>query len=127
VAKVRWGFATRSRRCRPDRDAGADTVTQWIARSLDRPEVIDAGSTGLVATIDEPDWYAEQLTAIRAPFHIVKPREMREVAHVLGQRVPAGLHPAERGRPPGPTRLTRGIAYPGCLERAHVTRWYVVT
>lgn len=41
---------------------------------------MDAVTTRLIATTDEPDWYAEQLTAIRAPFRIVKPRELVEAA-----------------------------------------------
>jgi hypothetical protein len=40
---------------------------------------VDAVTTRLIATTDEPDWYAE-LTAIRAPFRIVKPRELVEAA-----------------------------------------------
>ncbi|WP_326769702.1 hypothetical protein OG978_38760 [Streptomyces sp. NBC_01591] len=38
-------------------------------------------------TTDEPDWYAEQLTAVRAAFRIVAPPELREAARVLGQRL----------------------------------------
>ncbi|MFD9326856.1 helix-turn-helix transcriptional regulator [Streptomyces sp. NPDC060065] len=68
-------------------DAPADTVAQWIPRSLGRPEPIDADRTRLLATTDEPDWYADQLTAIKAPFRIVKPRELREAARALGRRL----------------------------------------
>ncbi|WP_326720597.1 WYL domain-containing protein [Streptomyces sp. NBC_00243] len=68
-------------------DAPADTVAQWIPRSLGRPEPIDADRTRLLATTDEPDWYADQLTAIKAPFRIVKPRELREAARTLGRRL----------------------------------------
>jgi predicted DNA-binding transcriptional regulator YafY len=68
-------------------DAPAATVAQWIPRNLGRLEAIDADHTRLVATTDEPDWYAEQLTAIKAPFRIVGPRELREAVHVLGRRL----------------------------------------
>lgn len=68
-------------------DAPADAVAQWIPRNLGRREAIDANHTRLVATTDEPDWYARQLTAIEAPFRIVKPRELRDAARELGQRL----------------------------------------
>jgi predicted DNA-binding transcriptional regulator YafY len=67
--------------------APAATVAQWIPRNLGRLEAIDADHTRLVATTDEPDWYAEQLTAVKAPFRIVGPRELREAVHVLGRRL----------------------------------------
>ncbi|AXE77687.1 transcriptional regulator [Streptomyces atratus] len=77
-------------------DAPAATVAGWTPRNLGRLEAIDADHTRLVATTDEPDWYAEQLTAIKAPFRIVRPRELREAAHVLGQRLlQAGTQPLE--------------------------------
>jgi predicted DNA-binding transcriptional regulator YafY len=68
-------------------DAPADAVAQWIPRNLGRREAIDANRTRLLATTDEPDWYARQLTAIEAPFRIVKPRELRDAARELGQRL----------------------------------------
>ncbi|MFE2431062.1 helix-turn-helix transcriptional regulator [Streptomyces sp. NPDC059373] len=68
-------------------DAPAAMVAQWIPRNLGRLEAIDADHTHLVATTDEPDWYAEQLSAVKAPFRIVRPRELRDAVHVLGQRL----------------------------------------
>lgn len=68
-------------------DAPADAVARWIPRNLGRREEIDASHTRLVATTDEPDWYARQLTAIEAPFRIVKPRELADAARVLGERL----------------------------------------
>jgi predicted DNA-binding transcriptional regulator YafY len=68
-------------------DAAADEVAQWIPRSMGRAEPIDAGSTRLVATTDEPHWYAAQLMAIRAPFRIVRPRELQQAAGDLGHRL----------------------------------------
>lgn len=55
--------------------------------NLGRREEIDANHTRLVATTDEPDWYARQLTAIEAPFRIVKPNELRDAARELGRRL----------------------------------------
>lgn len=72
-------------------DAPAERVAQWIPRSLGRCEPVGARTTRLIASTDEPEWYARQLTAIQAPYRIVKPRELREAAHALGRRL---LHAA---------------------------------
>ncbi|MEV4458956.1 WYL domain-containing protein [Microbispora sp. NPDC049633] len=68
-------------------DAPAEAVAEWIPRSLGRREPIDATTTRLVGSTDEPDWYVRQLTAIRAPFRIVGSRELREAAEALGRRL----------------------------------------
>jgi predicted DNA-binding transcriptional regulator YafY len=67
-------------------DAPIAQATPWIRRSLGRLEAIDATHTRLVATTDEPHWYAEQLTAIHAHFHVVGSPELREATRFLGQR-----------------------------------------
>ena len=76
-------------------EAPVSRVAEWLPRSLGRPEPIDDRTTRLLATTDEPDWYAEQLTAIRAPFRIVGPRELREAARALGQRLTAAADEVE--------------------------------
>jgi predicted DNA-binding transcriptional regulator YafY len=76
-------------------DAPVDTVSRWIPRNLGRCEAIGAERTRLVATTDEPDWYARQLTVIDAPFRIVKPRELAEAADVLGRRLVRACHDSE--------------------------------
>ncbi|MFD9500620.1 helix-turn-helix transcriptional regulator [Streptomyces sp. NPDC060035] len=68
-------------------DAPAAVVAQWLPRNLGRREPMDAATTRLIATTDEPDWYAEQLTAIKAPFRVVKPRELREATRALGEHL----------------------------------------
>ncbi|MEU8274920.1 helix-turn-helix transcriptional regulator [Microbispora bryophytorum] len=68
-------------------DAPAEAVAEWVPRSLGRREPIDATTTRLVGSTDEPDWYVRQLTAIRAPFRIVGSRELREAAESLGRRL----------------------------------------
>ncbi|MEU9096027.1 helix-turn-helix transcriptional regulator [Streptomyces sp. NPDC087901] len=79
-------------------DAPADAVAQWLPRNLGRRETVDAVTTRLIGTTDEPDWYAEQLTAIKAPFRIIKSRELREATHALGGRLlRAGGGPIEVG------------------------------
>lgn len=68
-------------------DAPAETARRWLRRNLGRVEPIDAGHSRLVASTDEPDWYAQQLTAIKAPFRIVDPPELRAAAADLGRRL----------------------------------------
>ncbi|MFF4564451.1 helix-turn-helix transcriptional regulator [Streptomyces sp. NPDC001435] len=74
-------------------DAPADRVARLLPRSLGRPEPLADGTTRLLATTDEPDWYVRQLTALDVPFRIVRPRELREAARELGRRL---LTAAER-------------------------------
>lgn len=70
-------------------DASAERVAGWIPASLGRLEVIDADHSRLLATTDEPDWYAEHLAGIRAPFRIHKSRELRDAARALSERLSA--------------------------------------
>jgi predicted DNA-binding transcriptional regulator YafY len=75
-------------------DAPADDVAGWIPRSLGRVEALDPETSRLVGSTDEPDWYAEQLTAIRAPFRVAAPRELTQAVHALGQRLVRAGDPA---------------------------------
>ncbi len=68
-------------------DAPVAEVSTWIRRSLGRLEEIDAGHTRLVATTNAPDWYAGQLAALRAPYRILAPAELREASEALGRRL----------------------------------------
>ncbi|TCO51126.1 putative DNA-binding transcriptional regulator YafY [Kribbella antiqua] len=68
-------------------DAPVEQVGHWIARSMGRLEEIDADHTRLIASTDEPDWYATQLTAIKAPYRIIGSAELQEAARLLGQRL----------------------------------------
>ncbi|MFJ8634401.1 helix-turn-helix transcriptional regulator [Streptomyces sp. NPDC093568] len=77
-------------------EAPVALVTEWLPRSLGRPEPIDEHTTRLLATTDEPDWYAEQLTAIRAPFRIVGPPELREAVRALGRRLAEAAEDLDR-------------------------------
>jgi predicted DNA-binding transcriptional regulator YafY len=68
-------------------DAPLADAAHWIPRSMGRLEEIDADHTRLIASTDEPDWYATQLTAIKAPYRILGAPELREAAHALGRRL----------------------------------------
>jgi predicted DNA-binding transcriptional regulator YafY len=68
-------------------DAPADAVARCLSRSVGQLEPLDSGATRLVGSTSNPVWYAEQLTAIRAPYRIVKCPELQEAARVIGQRL----------------------------------------
>jgi predicted DNA-binding transcriptional regulator YafY len=67
-------------------DAPVDECRHWLPRSFGRMEAIDESTTRLVATTDEPDWYAAQLANLPMPFHLVGSPEVREAMLVLGRR-----------------------------------------
>jgi predicted DNA-binding transcriptional regulator YafY len=68
-------------------DAPVEKCRHWLPRSFGRLEEIDDGTTRLVATTDEPDWYAAQLAALPMSFHLVGSPEVREAMVVLGRRL----------------------------------------
>ncbi len=72
-------------------DAPADDVAGWWPRNLGRCEAVDAHRTRIVATTDEPDWYAVRLLALKAPFHIVRPPELRKAAEAVAARLTASI------------------------------------
>ncbi|MGH3507162.1 MAG: helix-turn-helix transcriptional regulator [Nocardioidaceae bacterium] len=82
-------------------EAPVETVARWIPPKLGRLEPVGEDRTRLVASTDEPDWYAEQLAAIQAPFRVVTPPELVEACHALGRRF---LQASEAARGKGPGR-----------------------
>jgi predicted DNA-binding transcriptional regulator YafY len=68
-------------------DAPRREVARWIPRTIGRLEVIDETHTRLVASTDEPDWYAAMLAFVRAPFHVIKPPELRDEVLAISRRM----------------------------------------
>jgi predicted DNA-binding transcriptional regulator YafY len=68
-------------------DAPFDAVAHWLPRHLGRLSPIDAGSTRLVGSTEDPFWYARHLTAIEASYRIVSPEELRDAARDIGRRL----------------------------------------
>ncbi|GAA1597268.1 MULTISPECIES: helix-turn-helix transcriptional regulator [Kribbella] len=68
-------------------DAPREDAACWIARSMGRLEPIDDTHTRLLASTDDPDWYATQLTAIQAPYRILAGPELQAASHALAQRL----------------------------------------
>lgn len=74
-------------------DAPFETAARCLPRSLGRLEVVDDETTRLVGSTSNPWWYAEQLTAIRAPYRIVRCPELQDTARALGERLVAAGSP----------------------------------
>jgi len=82
-------------------DAPVAEAGDWIARNLGRLEPIDATHTRLTGSTDDPDWYARRISSIKAPFHIVSPRQLRDAVHTLAQHLlQASTPPAKATRLP---------------------------
>ena len=67
-------------------DAPLAECEHWLPRSFGRLEEVGAGTTRLVATTDEPEWYAAQLGNLPMSFRLVGSPEVREAMLVLGRR-----------------------------------------
>ncbi len=68
-------------------DAAVEDVQQWIPRTLGRLEPREGARCTLVATTDEPEWYAAQLTALRTSFRMVGSPEVSAAVAVLSRRL----------------------------------------
>jgi predicted DNA-binding transcriptional regulator YafY len=68
-------------------DAPVAQCRHWLPRSFGRLEEIDAATTRLVATTDEPEWYAAQLGNLPMSFRLVGSPEVRTAMLELGQRL----------------------------------------
>jgi predicted DNA-binding transcriptional regulator YafY len=68
-------------------DATVEQTSRWLPRSLGRLEPADEGGTRLLATTDEPAWYARQLAAIPAPFRVIASPELQHATAALGERL----------------------------------------
>ena len=68
-------------------DAAVDDCRHWLPRSFGRLEAVDDATTRLVATTDEPEWYAAQLANLPMSFHLVGSPEVRAAMLVLAQRL----------------------------------------
>jgi predicted DNA-binding transcriptional regulator YafY len=76
-------------------DAAFGNVAPCVPRTLGRLEPIDAGSSRLVGSTSNPQWYVEQLAAVPAPYRIVRSPEVRAAARALGQRLLAAAEPTD--------------------------------
>jgi predicted DNA-binding transcriptional regulator YafY len=68
-------------------DASLEDCRHWLPRSFGRLDAVDDATSRLVATTDEPEWYAAQLANLPFPFRLVGSPEVREAMAVLGRRL----------------------------------------
>jgi predicted DNA-binding transcriptional regulator YafY len=68
-------------------DAPLEPVGRCLPRAIGRLVALDATTTLLTGTTENPVWYAERLAAIPASFRVVKCPEVREAVRALGQRL----------------------------------------
>jgi predicted DNA-binding transcriptional regulator YafY len=68
-------------------DAPLERVGRCLPRAIGRLAALDATTTLLTGTTENPVWYAERLAAIPASFRVVKCPEVKEAVRALGQRL----------------------------------------
>jgi predicted DNA-binding transcriptional regulator YafY len=73
-------------------DASLEDCRHWLPRSFGRLDAVDDATSRLVATTDEPEWYAAQLANLPFPFRLVGSPEVREAMAVLGRRLLDAVH-----------------------------------
>jgi predicted DNA-binding transcriptional regulator YafY len=71
-------------------------VEHWLPRSFGRLEAKGDRRTRLVATTDEPEWYAAQLAELPYDFRLVDSGEVRAAMDVLARRLRAAAGPEEQ-------------------------------
>jgi predicted DNA-binding transcriptional regulator YafY len=67
--------------------APLEECRHWLPRSFGRLEAVDPASTRLVATTDDPEWYAAQLANLPMSFRLVGSPEVRTAMRELGRRL----------------------------------------
>ena len=68
-------------------EAPVEQCRHWLPRSFGRLEEVDAGTSRLVATTDEPEWYAAQLANLPMAFRLIGSPEVRTAMVDLGRRL----------------------------------------
>jgi predicted DNA-binding transcriptional regulator YafY len=74
-------------------EASVEECEHWLPRSFGRLEQVDAATTRLVASTDEPEWYAAQLAELPMRFHVVGGPELRSATLALAHRLSAAVEP----------------------------------
>ncbi|MDF1604245.1 WYL domain-containing protein [Nocardioides sp. YIM 152315] len=68
-------------------DAPPTWVRRWVPPSLARLEAVEDDRTRMVATTDDPDWYARRLAAVPVTFRVVGSPELRRALRDLSGRL----------------------------------------
>lgn len=84
-------------------DAPPQWVRRWVSPSLARLEAADGDRTRMVASTEDPDWYARQLAAIPVNFRVVDSPELAAALVELGRRLQLSAgEPVQLGDEVGP-------------------------
>ncbi len=78
-------------------EAPLSDVEHWLPRSFGRLEALDERRTRLVATTDEPEWYAAELAGLPFDFRLVGSAEVRAAMVVVARRLSAAAGSPDRG------------------------------
>jgi hypothetical protein len=62
-------------------------VRRWVQPSLARLEEAPGDRTRMIASTEDPDWYARQLAAIPVTFRVVDSPELAAAVAELGRRL----------------------------------------
>lgn len=65
-------------------DAKLEDASRWLPRNLGRLEPLEDGRTHLLATTDEPEWYARRLATLPVPYHVLGSPELQRATAELG-------------------------------------------
>ena len=68
-------------------DAPVEECSRWLPRSFGRLEEVDESHTRLVATTDEPEWYAATLANLPMSFRVVGSPELRSAMTEVARRL----------------------------------------
>jgi predicted DNA-binding transcriptional regulator YafY len=68
-------------------EAPVAAVTAWLPRSLGRLSASGESRTRLVASTDEPEWYAGQLAMLPFRFRVLESAPLRDAVAELGRRL----------------------------------------
>jgi predicted DNA-binding transcriptional regulator YafY len=82
-------------------DAAAERMADWLSPTVGRLEPVDEQTCRLVGSTSDPEWYAEVLAGIPAPFRIVRGPEIRRAARELAGRLLAAADTGEDDAPAG--------------------------
>ncbi len=81
-------------------DATVEEISRWLPRSLGLLEPAGERRTRLLATTDDPDWYAERLAAIPGSFRVLASPELQRATAALGRRLLEASGHTPDGRAP---------------------------
>lgn len=68
-------------------DAPAAAVAEVLPRSLGRLDAVDAATTRLTGSTDDPEWYCWQLLRVGAPFHVEEPAALADACRAMAERL----------------------------------------